>query len=176
MNKIMNKRPTEKEYASFYAKYIAQIKGNDIMEVLAQHTAKVIAFMESIEAEKWNFRYAENKWSIKELYIHLIDAERVMAYRALRIARNDKTALAGYEQDDYVPFSAADTRTKASIIAEYRAVREGSMQLFKNFTPEMWERSGIASGWPVSVLALAYIIVGHEQHHIQVLKERYLNV
>ena len=172
----MNRRPTKNEYAAFYANYIHQIVGDDILEILAQHTTESIAFINDIAEEKWNFRYAENKWSIKELYIHIIDTERIMAYRALRVARNDKTPLAGYEQDDYVPFSAVEQRTKASIIAEYQAVRQASITLFQNFTPEMWKRSGTASGWSISVLALAYIIVGHEKHHVQVLKERYLKI
>ncbi|MGB1207397.1 MAG: DinB family protein [Chitinophagales bacterium] len=171
----MKKRPSEKEYAEYYAKYIDQVIGDDIMETLAEHTTENLAFINDIAEEKWDFRYAEGKWSIKELYIHIIDTERIMAYRALRIARNDKTPLAGYEQDDYVPYSDAEQRTKASIIAEYEVVRQASIQLFKNFTPEMWERSGTASGWPTSVLAVAYIIVGHEKHHVRVLKERYLN-
>ena len=172
----MNKKPTKKEYAAYYANYINQIVGDDILKILAQHTAKSIAFMNDIVEEKWDFRYAANKWSIKELYIHIIDTERIMTYRALRIARNDKTPLAGYEQDDYIPFSAAEQRSKASIIAEYEAVRQATITLFQNFTPEMWKRIGTASGWSISVLALAYIIVGHEKHHIKILKERYLSV
>jgi len=171
----MNKKPTKKEYAAYYANYINQIVGDDILKILAQRTAKSIAFMNDIAEEKWDFRYAANKWSIKELYIHIIDTERIMAYRALRIARNDNTHLAGYEQDDYIPFSAAEQRSKASIIAEYEAVRQATITLFQNFTPEMWKRIGTASGWPISVLALAYIIVGHEKHHVKVLKERYLS-
>ena len=167
------RRPQADECSPFYHSYIEQVKGEDILASLSSQKRKSRALMESWPLEMWDFRYAPDKWTVKELMLHVIDAERVFIYRALRIARNDQTPMPGFDQDDYIPFSGAEKRTPQSIIEEYDAVREASLQLFLHFSPEMWGRVGTASGNQATPRALAYIIAGHELHHLNILKERY---
>jgi uncharacterized damage-inducible protein DinB len=170
----MNRRPTSDEYADYYGNYIRQVPGDDVLAVLVQNKDEMVHFLENIGWEKWEHAYAPGKWTMAEVLGHIIDGERIFAYRALRIARNDATPLPGFEQDDYVKFSGANRRLPASLVQEYKAVREATIQLFINFTDEMWERRGTASDFPVTPLALAYIIAGHELHHRKIMQERYL--
>lgn len=170
----MTRRPEAHESAPFYHHYISLVPGTNVLQVLDASQAETLQILSQLPAEKWNYRYSEGKWSIKELMLHIIDTERIFAYRALRIARNDQTALSGFDQDDYVPHSDAANRSPESIIAEYKAVRQASIQLFQNFTTDMYNRIGTASNNPVSVLALAFMLAGHEIHHLNILKERYL--
>ena len=128
----------------------------------------------SISFFKHEFRYAEGKWTIKDIILHLIDAERIFAYRALRIARNDKTALPGFEENDYVVAANANNRGYESLLAEYETVRNVSISLFETFTSEELLRLGTASNNSVSVRAIGYIMLGHELHHKNVILERYL--
>ena len=121
-----------------------------------------------------NYKYAEDKWTIKDMLLHIIDAERVFAYRALRFARADKTNLPGFEHDDYVVVANANGRIKASLLNEYNAQRESTIQLFSNFKDEMLMQIGVASGNPMSVRALGFVTAGHETHHCNIIKERYL--
>ena len=130
--------------------------------------------MRSIPSEKGDYRYAPGKWSIKELLGHVIDGERIFAYRALRFGRNDQTALNGFEQDDYVAAGAFDKRELSDLIDEFEEVRRATIHLFRGFDETAWTRRGVASENEVSVRALAYIIAGHELHHMGVLRERYL--
>lgn len=167
-------RPTEAEYAPFFQRYTSKVSEKDAFAVLEQAFSDNLAFFAAIPEDRWSFRYAPGKWSLKESIIHMIDTERIFAYRALRIARNDKTPLPGFEQDDYVPFYNAEQRTPASIISEYKAVRTATLELFRHLTAEDLERTGTSSGMPISVRALAYLIAGHERHHILLTKERYL--
>ena len=171
---MKNTRPDKEDYHAFYETYIGKISTNDIVEALTQRFSTTMAFISSIPMEKWDFAYAEGKWTIKELLVHLLDAERIFTNRALRIARNDKTALPGFDQDDYAPFTGANERSAASIIEEYESVRKASLTLFKNLSTEMWQRKGVASDSTITPLAIAYIILGHETHHFSVLRERYL--
>ena len=120
------------------------------------------------------FRYAENKWTIKEILVHIMDDERIFMYRALRIARNDKTPLPGFEQDDYVPYSRANERSLANIFREYKTVRNATLSLFNSLSKEDLMRVGTANNHHVNVRALAYHIAGHELHHLNIIKERYL--
>lgn len=170
----MNRRPQQNEYNPYYHTYISKVKDEDILKVLEDGKHHTLNLLRALPEQIGNLRYAPGKWTIKELVLHLIDAERVFAYRAMRIARNDQTPLPGFSQDDYVPNSGAAQRTLASVREEYAAVREATLQLFRYFTDEMWQRIGTASESPVSALALAYIIAGHETHHINILQERYL--
>jgi uncharacterized damage-inducible protein DinB len=124
--------------------------------------------------EKLTYRYVEKKWTIKEILVHIMDDERIFAYRALRIARNDKTPLPGFEQEDYVPYSRANERSLASIFKEFKTIRNATLSLFRSLKKDDFLRTGIANNHPVSVRALAYHIAGHELHHINVIKERYL--
>ena len=169
---MTNQRPQPGEYGSYYQKYVDKVPNLDILKVLEDP-----AHMNQIEAipeDKWLHRYAEGKWSIKESILHLIDTERVFAYRALRVARMDKTPLPGFDQDDFVPTSKADGRSKASLIAEYRAVRQATVSLLSTLGEEELSYVGTASDSPITARALSFLIAGHQIHHIELFKERYL--
>lgn len=171
---LTNNRPAKNEYNPYYETYISLVVTNDIVEHLTVSKIATVAYLGSIPTEKWDFRYAPGKWSLKESWIHVLDTERIFAYRALRISRNDTTLLAGFEQDDYVPFYNADHRSPASIIEEYELLRASTISFFKNLDTTAMERMGTASNSPVSVRALAYMIGGHELHHLGLTRERYL--
>jgi len=162
------------EYAEYYDQYIKQAGNSNLLEVLAESAKALNILFETITDDKMNYKYAEDKWTIKEMLLHIIDAERVFAYRALRFARADKTNLPGFEHNDYVVVSNANNRNKASLLSEYNAQRVSTIQLFSNFTDEMLLQIGVASGNPMSVRALGFVIAGHETHHSNILKERYL--
>lgn len=167
-------KPTAGDYAPFYEGYVAAVETDDIVAYLTAQQGEFLAFLREVVWEKWELAYEPGKWTLAEVVLHLIDSERIFAYRALRIARGDTTPLPGFEQDDYVPNSGAAARTPASIVDEFAAVREATVQLFKNFSPEMWERRGTAADNEITVTALAYIIAGHAAHHARVIRERYL--
>ncbi len=133
-----------------------------------------MAILSSLGERQGNYRYAPDKWSVKEVLGHVIDTERIFAYRALRIARNDKTPIEGFEQDDYVRAALSGNRTLAGLIEEFSAVRHAGLLLFRSFDPEAWVRKGIASQKEISVRALVYVIAGHELHHRKILQEKYL--
>jgi len=174
MKKIPFRRPSPDEYGTYYQTYISKVETGDIFQTLEDAKASVAAFFENLPAEKWGHRYAPGKWSIKEVLQHLIDGERVFAYRALRIARNDTTPLPGFDENLFAETCHADRRTPASLIAEYKAVREATVHLFNSLEEEDLDRIGTASNHPASPLAIAFIIAGHEQHHLGVIRERYL--
>ena len=167
-------RPKPEESNAYYHAYIGNVPGDDPLAQLKQGGRDTLQFLETLPESKWDYRYAPGKWTIKEMILHLIDAERVFAYRALRIGRNDPTPLPGFDQDIYVPNSQANERSGASLIKEFQHVRDTTVQLLKHFPQEAWDRMGTASDSPVSVRALAFIMAGHELHHIKILKERYL--
>lgn len=130
--------------------------------------------MDEISDKKLGFAYAEGKWTLAEAIVHIIDTERIFQYRSLRIARNDKTPLPGFDQDDYVPQSNASGRSTTSLIEEYKAVRDATITLFSSFDEEAMLRIGIASDSKMSTRALGFIISGHQAHHVKIIKERYL--
>lgn len=162
------------EYDPYYKSYIELSLKKPFVEALTENRNTVIDFFKAVPQHKLEYAYAEGKWTPKDILLHLTDAERVFAYRALRIARNDKTELSGFEQNDYVPMASANMRTIDSLIEEYNAVRNASIALFKSFSPEMLLRIGNASSSAISVRAIGYILTGHENHHMAVIKERYL--
>ncbi len=167
-------RPAASEYAPRYEKYVSLVPDGDILETLRSEFSITLALLNTISEEASLHRYAPGKWSVRESVLHVSDTERIFAYRALRFARGDTTELAGFEQDAYVEPSAAGSRSWQSILAEIAAVRQSSIELFRNLPPDAWTRSGIASGNPITVLALAYLIPGHELHHRNILRQRYL--
>lgn len=167
-------KPKEGDYAPFYSGYVTAVETDDILDYLIRQKEWAANFLKDIVWEKWDQSYARGKWTLAELVLHVIDAERIFAYRALRIARGDSTPLPGFEQDDYVPKSEAASRTPASIVDEFDAVREATIHLFRNFSDAMWKRRGKASDSEVTVTALAYIIAGHMAHHMSVVQEKYL--
>lgn len=167
-------RPTSSEYAPYYERYVSMVPEGDIVATLAQQLESTLALLRSIDESQANKSYAPDKWSIKELVGHLIDSERIFAYRALRFARNDQTPLSGFEQDDYVDAAKFDARQLADLASEFEHVREGNISLFQSLSSEELSRHGAANEVDVSVRALAYIMAGHETHHMQILKTRYL--
>lgn len=162
------------EYAEYYSQYIKHSGNTNLLDVLKESAQALNSLFETISDEKMNYKYAEDKWTIKDMLLHIIDAERVFAYRALRFARADKTNLPGFEHDDYVVVANANGRSKASLLNEYNAQRESTIQLFSNFKDEMLMQIGVASGNPMSVRALGFVTAGHETHHCNIIKERYL--
>lgn len=162
------------EYAEYYSNYIKQVGSSSLIDTLGESAKALNDLFKTISDDEMNFKYADDKWTIKEILLHIIDAERVFAYRALRFAREDKTSLPGFEHNDYVVVSNANKRSKASLLSEYNAQRASTIQLFSNFTDEMLLNIGIASGNPMSVRALGFVIAGHEKHHSNIIKERYL--
>ncbi|TGE24148.1 DinB family protein [Hymenobacter aquaticus] len=168
-------RPIEGQYLPYYDTYIRHIpEGADPLYMLAKLPDALRQAVGQLSEEQAHFAYAPGKWSIKEMLVHIIDTERIFAYRALRFARNDKTDLPGFEQDDYVPESGANDRTLSDILAEYDTVRAATLSLFRSFSATQLDRTGSANGGPGSVRALLFIIPGHELHHLSILRERYL--
>jgi hypothetical protein len=168
------KRPDATEYAPYYGKYVSLVADGDVVESLNRQLDESLALLGQIAEVQADFRYAPGKWSIKELVGHMIDTERIFSYRALRFARNDKTPLNGFEQDDYIRGASFDDYTLADLASEFAHVRRASLSLFKHLNEEAWNRTGTASDSHVSVRALAYIIAGHELHHMEILRSRYL--
>ena len=162
------------EYHPYYKSYIDKAADADIVKGLLNNLKSVTKFLSEIPEEKHDYAYEPGKWSIKEVMLHIIDTERIFAYRALRIARGDTTPLAGFEQNDYVKNANTSNRSLASLIDEYKTVRNATISLFSALDESALEFLGEASGAPISARALGYIITGHENHHLQVLKERYL--
>lgn len=162
------------EYNPYYGAYIKKASSSDIIEGLSINLGSISGFFNSISHDKENYAYAEGKWTIKDILLHLIDTERVFTYRALRIARGDKTPLPGFDQDNYVDNALANDRTLTSLIEEYKTLRQATLVLFKSFTPEMLISKGIASDSNISVRAIGYILSGHENHHKTIIEERYL--
>ena len=167
-------RPGADEYAPFYAGYIATLPEGDVLDLFHHQTDETLALLRPLPAARWHHRYAPDKWSVAEVLGHVCDAERILSYRALRFARGDATELQGFDENSYVPPARFDDRAPASLLAEYVAVREATISLFRGLPPGSGERRGVANGAPVSVRALLYILAGHERHHLRVLQERYL--
>lgn len=168
-------KPSVEEYAPFYKRYIELAPEGAILAHLAQQKDASLAWMEQVPTDKWDYRYEPNKWSLKEIWVHLMDTERVFTYRAMRISRKDATPLPGFDHNGFVPNSGASARSVASIHQEYDLLRQSTIQLFNNFSDEMWAQLGNASDHPISVRALAYLVAGHELHHINIMEERYLS-
>lgn len=174
-NSTIGSRPDKGEYAPYYEKYVLRVPGDNSVLALQELMDQTQTLLSQIDEEKSLFRYAEGKWSIKELIGYLIDTERVFGFRALCFARNDKTPIAGMEQDDYVRNANFDDVKFADLAGEFRSVRNSTIAMFQNLTAAAWLRSGVASDNLVSVRALAFMIAGHEIHHLNILNERYLS-
>lgn len=166
--------PDPTEYQPFYARYISLVPPADLAHTLDAQLAETLAVLPSIGEQKSLHRYAPGKWSIKEVLGHLIDAERIFTYRALRFARNDQTPLAGFDQDPYVATANFDAHPWNDLVTEFEHVRRSSILFFRALTAEEMVRSGTANQNAVSVRALGYIIAGHELHHMAILRDRYL--
>jgi hypothetical protein len=167
-------RPQPNDYASFYEKYVSLVPGTDILGTLEAQRMLTSQLLGARSEREGNFRYAPDKWTVKEVVGHLIDSERVFAYRAMRIGRNDKTPIEGFEQDDYVKNGSFNDRTLEDLAEEFDLVRGCTLALFLGLNGDAWSRRGSANKNEVTVRALAYIIAGHELHHRRVLEEKYL--
>jgi hypothetical protein len=167
-------RPDATEYPPFFARYVAGVPEDDVVAALRDSGREVVAVLDAIPATRGGFRYGPDKWTIREVVGHMIDAERIFGYRALRLARGDATPLPGFEENDYARAAGSDARTLADLVDELRVVREGTVRLFQSLPTEAWMRRGVVNGREVSVRALAYITAGHARHHLAVLRERYL--
>ena len=174
MQNLTTERPVAGEYNAYYDRYISLVPDEDVLVVLRRQLESTLDTLREIDEEQANARYAPGKWSVKEVVGHMIDGERVFAYRALRFARNDRTPLKGFEQDDYVAGGNFAERRLSDLAEEFEHVRRATLSLFGHLSAEAWRRSGVASDSLVSVRALAYIMAGHEAHHMRILRERYL--
>ena len=160
--------------AEYYATYIDQVPEGDICDILEAQLDETLALLNAISEERSHYRYAPDKWTIKEVASHLCDTERVFAFRALWFARGFPDPLPSFDQNIAIGLARADTRPWRSHVEEFRAVRSATLPVFQSLSPEAWTRRGVASGHPVSVRALAYIVAGHVAHHCRILRERYL--
>ena len=166
-------KPNKEEYPDYFSGYVSLSLGENPLTYLNE--SKFLNYLQLIDSDNWSHKYAEDKWTVSELVLHLIDAERVFCYRALRFSRNDKTTIVGFDQNVFVPNSGASERTKDSLLDEYTTVRNATISFFKNLSTQQIDRVGQVGDSSCSVRALAYIIVGHEIHHHNILKERYFN-
>lgn len=168
------KKPIAGEYIPYQINYIKLVPEGDLIEILRKQIDETAAFLAELSPEKIEYRYAEGKWSIKEVLQHLIDCERIMCYRALCIGRKDKTALPGFEENDYVTNANVNERDFIDMIREFVAVRAGTIYMLRSFNDSILAELGTANNNTVSCNALAYVIAGHELHHLNIIKERYL--
>ena len=174
MSQTAATKPAPTEHAPEFSNYVALVAEGDIIQTLERQIENSLSLLRTVPSDKGNFRYAPDKWSVKQLLGHLIDSERIFSYRALSFARNDQAPLPGYEQNDYVREADFDSRNLADMVEEYATVRRATIQLFRPLNETEWLRHGKANENDVSVRALAYIIAGHELHHMDVLRTRYL--
>lgn len=159
---------------NYFHRYINLVTENDLEKAFEKHQTDLVSFLKNIPKKKWNYRYAEGKWSIKEVVQHIIDAERVFSYRALCFARKDQTPLPSFDENIFAANAKADERTKKDLIKELKIVQESSALLFTSFDEEQLEQPGIASNNPTYVKGIAYTLLGHALHHKKILEERYL--
>ena len=166
-------RPGPDEFAPYYQRYIDTVD-NDVIDELETQATSFTDFIRSVPDEKADYAYAEGKWTIKELLGHVIDTERIMTYRALRFSRNDLQPLPGFEENQYVGNARFGERTLADLAEEFNLLRRANLHFFRSLNEAELERKGVASGQPMSVRALLFVIAGHVHHHRRILAERYL--
>lgn len=168
-------RPEPSEYADYYDRYVSLVPDGNVLALLQSEHDRTASLLEGLTPEQASHRYAEGKWSVKEVVGHVIDAERTFGHRAHCFARRDPAPLPDFDQTDYAKSSNADARPLADLVDELQAVRRSNIALFRGLDDGMWSHRGIASECEFTVRALAYIIVGHEIHHRNVIEERYLS-
>ena len=167
-------RPDLSRVGNFYHNYINLVTEDELSEAFEKQSASFIRFLETITTDKYDYRYAEGKWTIKEVLQHIIDAERIFSYRALRFARKDATPLPGFDENSFAAASKADTRSWNKLTEEFKVVRRSSELLFGSFDKDQLQADGISSNSPNYVLAIGFILIGHAMHHQKIIKERYL--
>lgn len=173
MANVTIKRPASTEHHQYYQKYVNLVPEGDYLANLESQGRENLTFLRGISEEKSRYRYAPGKWTIREVIGHLADAERVFTYRALTFARGDATRLPPFDENAWAQESNAGDRTMKELVAEFEAVRAATLAMFRGFNEEIFARSGIANDNQVSVRAIAYIVAGHERHHVKILRERY---
>lgn len=166
-------RPETSEYDAYYERYVSQVADEEIIPVLERQPAELRSMFSNVGEDRGNYAYAEGKWTLKEVLSHLIDGERMFAYRVLRISRGDETPIEGFEQDGYIENSNANNRPFAELLEEFELQRRSNILLIKNLSDEATIRRGMASGLGISVRGLIYIMAGHVRHHFAILQERY---
>jgi uncharacterized damage-inducible protein DinB len=167
------KLPQPGTYPESYKPYVSVLDNHDLLENLEQVHLASQSLFGSYPEDKWEYRYENGKWTVKEILGHLCDCERIFSTRALRFARNDQTPLPGFEQNNYAPESNVTHRSVPDLLEEWSSLRKATVKMFENFSPQMLEREGIASGWPISVMTIGFVIAGHEKHHQRIFLERY---
>jgi uncharacterized damage-inducible protein DinB len=167
-------RPEADEYNAYYEKYVSLVPDADVSETLERQIEGTLALLQGVTEERAAHRYEPNKWSIKQVVGHIVDAERIFAYRALAIARGERQPLPGMDQDEYMAVANFDARTLADLVGELEDMRRANVRMFRALDADAWARRGVASESEVTVRALAHIIAGHETHHVNILRERYL--
>lgn len=170
----MTKKPSTEEYPKYYDPYIALVSEGSIENILINQLEETTALLSNLEEAQTNYRYADGKWTLKEVIGHIIDTERIMSYRFLRISRGDRTPLAGFDENQYVEGASFHSRLVTDLIEELIAVRHSTLTQMRGLTEESWSRKGIANDTEISARAIAYIIAGHELHHVKIIKEKYL--
>ena len=165
---------TTTNFAAYFNQYIKQVDTQEPVAALEETKQEFLNLLAKVDDEKGLYQYEDDKWSIKEVVSHVIDTERVFAYRAMSFARNDKTELAGFDDQLYAENSGANNRSMDELLTEFEAVRRASIALFNSFDEEMWQRIGTANGITIDVKSIAYLIAGHCRHHSKILQERYL--
>lgn len=169
-------KPTPGQHPDWAPVYINLVPDDgQVLDFLAAGLQEVVALTQPLTNEQWEYRYAADKWTIKEMLVHLMDAERVFTYRGLSAARGDKTSLPGFDHNAYVPASRANQRTGEDILTEYQALRAATLAFFQNLDDEALNTIGEAKDQPCSAKGMLYMIAGHERHHLRLLRERYLN-
>lgn len=167
-------RPDPSEHLPYYSRYVDRVPDGDLLQMLRTQLDDTLALVRGLDEAQGGHRYAPGKWSIREVLGHVIDTERVFAYRALRFARGDETPIEGFDENAYAAASAADARTLADLADELEHVRLGNLAFFRALDDDALARRGTANGAGVTVRALAWILAGHELHHVHLLRERYL--
>lgn len=170
----MLQQPLASEYPEYYKPYVSLVPEGNLLSVLKENLVKTIELFESLSEEDGHIRYADNKWSIKEVLGHMADTERIMSYRLLRVGRGDQTALAGFNENDYVQGSQYNKLPIKSILEDFISARKATLTLIQNMPEGVWTNIGFANNTEVTARALGYIIAGHALHHFNIIKDRYL--
>jgi uncharacterized damage-inducible protein DinB len=171
----MENTDVTKQDEQYISQYTSLIKGSDVLEALAEQAEELVAIISSLPEEKGLYRYAENKWSIKQLIVHMIDTERIMSYRAMSISRGENQSLPGFDENTYADSINFNKRSFENILAEYKGLRQANIALFASLDEDALNRTGTANGKKFSVRTIISVLAGHEAHHINILKSRYLN-
>ena len=169
----MSSRPQPDEYAGFFSRYIDGVPDGDIVAILESQGNATQKLLASIGEEKGSYRYAPEKWSIRQVVGHITDAERVFAYRLMAIARGEKQSLPGFEENDYVDNGNFDAHSLSELVEGFATTRRATLALVRSLDDEAWQRRGVANNNPISARAIAWVTAGHERHHLNVLRERY---